>query len=496
MSKKDAKMYLKGNDFTVTIPTDSFYFNNDAENNCMRVKLRKMNAKFTVDDFHAHYGIFGAHGDASMTIDSTKLEFGYRLIKQDLDDGRSVPGIESCYFNFDEFDKGDLSFSVHGSFWDGFIDMFKFAFEGKIVDAIKNGVKKELVTALPSDLNKILAKTDGFVKIPSFEHLLLDFMTQEAGVITETSIEQGIRGILFDDNFDEPVMEFPVMPYKDDTIPSALQVFLSGASIQTGLTSLIQVHPVDGFFNSTMIPASSKFSLTTGFLEKAFKGISDYYGPDAPVDVHYNLNKIHDFQITSESPDLTLYADADLKFYVETVNGTELAVDLSISDFTFKGQLNITEENMLDLTIKNLKVQNLAVNYCSFGKIGTFKLKMGLNVALAVAAETISEKVGNVTVPTDIAGKVLLSDFAIKYYDGYLGVGATPTIVQPPLPPAPEGTPYASRICVRNKAGFVLKWEFKDKYTKRVSDFTDTYPIDQTKCMNINEALPDVKEGE
>jgi hypothetical protein len=126
---------------------------------------------------------------------------------------------------------------------------------------------------------------------------------------------------------------------------------------------------------------------------------------------------------------LTVYADADLKFYVETVNGTELAVDLAISDFTFKGQLNITEENMLDLTIKNLKVQNLAVNYCSFGKIGTFKLKMGLNVALAVAAETISEKVGNVTVPTDIAGKVLLSDFAIKYYDGYLGVGATPTIV-------------------------------------------------------------------
>ena len=124
-----------------------------------------------------------------MTIDSTKLEFGYRLIKQDLDDGRSVPGIESCYFNFDEFDKGDLSFSVHGSFWDGFIDMFKFAFEGKIVDAIKNGVKKELVTALPSDLNKILAKTDGFVKIPSFEHLVLDFMTQEAGMITETSIE-------------------------------------------------------------------------------------------------------------------------------------------------------------------------------------------------------------------------------------------------------------------------------------------------------------------
>ena len=221
---------------------------------------------------------------------------------------------------------------------------------------------------------------------------------------------------------------------------------------------MIQVHPISGFFNATMLPEKSKVQLTTGFLEKAFKGISDYYGPDALVDVHYSLNKIYDFVISSESPDMTIYADADLKFYVEGVNGTELAVDLAISQFEFQGQFNITEENMLNATIKNLKVRNLAVNYCSFGKIGTFKLKMGLNVALAVAAETIEQKIGNVTVPTDIAGHVTLSDFAIKYYDGYLGVGATPTFIAPPLPPAPEGTPYASRICVKNKAGFDLKW--------------------------------------
>jgi len=84
-----------------------------------------------------------------------------------------------------------------------------------------------------------------------------------------------------------------------------------------------------------MLPEKSKVQLTTGFLEKAFKGISDYYGPDALVDVHYSLNKIYDFVISSESPDMTIYADADLKFYVEGVNGTELAVDLAISQFEF-----------------------------------------------------------------------------------------------------------------------------------------------------------------
>ena len=305
-------MYIKDNDFKFVVPTDSIYFNNDAADNCMKIKLRKMGVKFTTGNFHAHYGIFGAHGDAKMTIDSTELEVGYRLIMQGLEDGRSVPGIESCYFNMDSFDKSDLSFQVHGSFWDGFIDMFKNTFEGKIVDAIKGGLSKELEVNLPADLNKLLAKDDGFVAIPGFSKLMLDFMASEAGVITDTSIEQGIRGILFDHDEAEVVPEFVAMPYKDTTIPSELQVFLSAESVQSGLTSLLQVHPVSGFFNATQIPESSKFQLTTGFLEKAFKGISDYYGPDAPVDVHYTLNKVHDFVIQENSPDITVYADADL----------------------------------------------------------------------------------------------------------------------------------------------------------------------------------------
>ena len=81
VSKKDAEMYAKDNDFRLSIPVDSFYFNNFAEDNCMRIKLRHMDGKFTVGNFHAHYGIFGAYGTAQMKISNTKIEFGYRLIK-------------------------------------------------------------------------------------------------------------------------------------------------------------------------------------------------------------------------------------------------------------------------------------------------------------------------------------------------------------------------------------------------------------------------------
>jgi len=41
-----------------------------------------------------------------------------------------------------------------------------------------------------------------------------------------------------------------------------------------------------------------------------------------------------------------------------------------------------------------------------------------------------------------------------------------------------------------------MRWHLKDKYTEEISDDTEHYPIDQTQCMNIDDALPNVKEGE
>ena len=49
------------------------------------------------------------------------------------------------------------------------------------------------------------------------------------------------------------------------------------------------------------------------------------------------------------------------------------------------------------MNITKLKVKSIMVNSCSFGKIGTFKLQMGLNVALAVAAPTIEQKFDTLT---------------------------------------------------------------------------------------------------
>ena len=85
---------------------------------------------------------------------------------------------------------------------------------------------------------------------------------------------------------------------------------------------------------------------------------------------------------------------------------------------------------------------------------------MEMNVGLAVAAPKIAKKINSLQIPSNLMGKIELSDLVLKYYDGFLGIGATPTIVPPPLPPAPKDAVEAYKICVKNSAGFVMKWRF------------------------------------
>ena len=54
----------------------------------------------------------------------------------------------------------------------------------------------------------------------------------------------------------------------------------------------------------------------------------------------------------------------------------------------------------------------------------------------------------------------------------------------------------ASKVCVANEAGFVLKWFLDDIVTGEKSAETDHYPIDQTKCASVADMIKDVKEND
>lgn len=491
----DTSMYIKQNDFTLQQPIEGVTFvNQDYDDpECMYIHLDELSGKFETKEFHAHYGVLGAHGAAHVSMDHTHLTVGYKFTRQwNLEyDGTTIPGILPCKFGWD-LTKKNLGFKVSGSFWDGFIDMFKNTFEDDIANAIISKVQDELVNKIPAEFNKMIADTYG--KVELMPKWMLDITEAETGVIDADSINLGIKALLYDSDFAEPAPTMPTaMPYRDTAMDSELQAFVSQETISSALTSFLQVHPIEGWFNATEAPEK----MTTGFLEKAFKGISDYYGPDCPVNVQYKLKSLHDLAIDAASPDLTLFGDIDLKFWVDGVNGTDLAVDLAANNFEFQGQVSIVNETQLQCNITKLKVKNIVVNSDTFGKIGTFKLQMGLNVALAVLAPKIEGKIDHIALPTSLLKNHLtISDLMLSYYDGYLGFGATPGFVAPPLPPAPVDAHEASTVCVENKAGFVLQWHFEDTYTGEHSDSTEHYPIDKTHCMDLKTAFPNIREGE
>lgn len=261
------------------------------------------------------------------------------------------------------------------------------------------------------------------------------------------------------------------------------------------MTSYLEATDLAGWFNAEDVPAGSKFALTTTTLDKAFKGISDFYGPDLPVDIHYEVSNLYDFAIT-EAPGITLFADLDVQFWVEGANGKELAADIAIEKFEFQGDISIVNGYDMNANITKLQVHSIDVKSCAFGDISAFKLKMELNVGLAVIAPTIAKKINSIELPSDLAGIFTLSDLIVAYYDGYIGVGATTTFIAPPLPPAPVDATAASTICVHNSAAFDLKWHIKDTHTMEESTETDTYPVGKEKCIDIKEAIPGVVEGE
>ena len=194
------------------------------------------------------------------------------------------------------------------------------------------------------------------------------------------------------------------MPYKDPAQPAQFQVFLSDAAVNAAFSSLLEAHPVNGWLNSTEVPSSAPISLTTGFLDKAFKGIAAYYGPDQPVNVFYNLTHLDGFTVTAGNQEVSMEAGARLQFYVETTNGTtDLAVDLDLSKIVADATILIDGFNVTGNFTK-LKVQTLAVNSCSFGKISTFQLKLELNVGLAVAAGPLNKALNTLVIPDNVMG--------------------------------------------------------------------------------------------
>ena len=99
------------------------------------------------------------------------------------------------------------------------------------------------------DKDEFFATQGGMLLIPTTQHWFLDWQTYEAPVVTDTALEVGIRGIMFDDFGGEAEWstDFTTMPYKDTTQPAQFQAYLDNLSVDSLLGSWLEVGDVAGW---------------------------------------------------------------------------------------------------------------------------------------------------------------------------------------------------------------------------------------------------------
>ena len=191
-----------------------------------------------------------------------------------------------------------------------------------------------------------------------------------------------------------------------------------------------------GWVNATEIPAGVPLTLNTGTINILLPGISDYYGPSQPVDVHFNVTSLGNFQVFEANSKMSGTTSLNLQFWVEKADATkELACELNLSDMDFDFSALVTDMN-ITLNITKINIDQVQVVSDTFGKLSALTLKLKLNNGFRIMLPLLNVFLSkfDVQIPSNIFGIFELSNLNLDYFDGYIYAGATPTF----LPPSTE----------------------------------------------------------
>lgn len=241
-------------------------------------------------------------------------------------------------------------------------------------------------------------------------------------------------------------MSVPEMPYYDASLPSQYQVYMSTFTMDTFFSSFLEAAAIKGWINSSMIPADSPVQLTTNGMNTYLPGIEAYYGPDLPVDIKFQVLELGDFTVQENNPNLGGVVTLQLEFWVETAPGVkELATSMTLVDTAFHFTV-LVNDMVISMNLGTVNVDKITINYCSFGNLSAFTLKVELNNFFRIFTPVINRKLAKhpVTFPSNIFGMFLLSDLTIGYFNDYLYLGFTPTFIG--LPPFHHATTKALSV--------------------------------------------------
>lgn len=241
---------------------------------------------------------------------------------------------------------------------------------------------------------------------------------------------------MFDDVIGETewATDFVDMPYKDTAETAQFQAFLSDVSVDSLMGSWLEVGDIAGWEYGDQLPEKVNTTLTASMLDIAFPGFSAKYGADSIVDIFGNCTDLHSFASSAADQDVTVRGTANLQFWPRFNGTTELAVELNVIDILFTGSIAI---NNFEATadIAKFLVDKVEVVTSTVGTLSAFKLKVEINTVSKILVPSLNSWLAKyqVPIPQNIAGIFTISDLFLKYNDGYIFAGATPTFT-PPTP--------------------------------------------------------------
>lgn len=267
------------------------------------MRCNNLSGNFVNDSFRYKSWPFVATGHSEVIINTIEVGFGLQFETQTLANGRVVPMINGVDISTD-IDRFDVDIKIWGNIWSDFASAFEVFFVGTVVDLIDSSITYALQTGIPTVSSAELAKTNGYMPVPIYADWTLDWETQNPAIVTEKYFAVGVKGLLFDklNGEEEPAgVTIPDMPVHLDDHTQEFQAFVSAYTIDTFFSSWLEVGAIEGWVNSTVIPAGSPFQLTTSGCNFFLPGIEAYYGADLPLDIFLKVQEVGDIGITADN---------------------------------------------------------------------------------------------------------------------------------------------------------------------------------------------------
>lgn len=233
--------------------------------------------------------------------------------------------------------------------------------------------------------------------------------------------------------------EAPALMYHDDASKSKMQVFLSTFMLNTLAESVFKTMAKDFKFtiDQSMIPASVPVPMDTTTIDHFFPGLAKHFGDHKPVKVELDLIRVGSFDSRKSDQHLSVQLDTAVKFLVvQADNSTEEAINVNLMNMMANVSVSATEDMKPVVKILAASVGYITETRSAVGHVNCTDLAKNINAVMSYGVEVFTAwfatKADAFVIPTNILGLFELSDLTVKYHDGFIEAGLTPTFIPQP----------------------------------------------------------------